>query len=353
MTPTDRLRVHNAEFDKTIYQLAPNAYLSVGYAESNVGMIVGDDGLIIVDTTESTKAAETILAEFRKITDLPVRTIVYTHSHRDHFSGATVFAEGQEVEIIAHTDFESDLVGPDGKPAPHKALMARTARQFGIGLAQGTERINIGLGPGDRPTEGLGQGDIATNFAVVADGPRLSRCGVEMAFIFAPGECADALAVHIPALDLLFSADNFYTSLPNLHAIRGTPYRNFDAWADTLAKLSGIGAATLAPDHSRPVIGADNVRAVLADYEAAIRFIVAKTAEGMNAGLTPDELVGYVTLPEDLRAKPHLQEFDGTTAWAVRAYFAGTLGWFDGDAATLFPLPPEEEAAGWQTLSAV
>lgn len=344
MTPADQLRAHSAKFEKTIYHLAPNAYLAVGYAASNVGMIVGDDGLIIVDTTESTKAAETILAEFRKISALPVRTIIYTHSHRDHISGATVFAEDRTVEIIAHTAFESDLVGTNGKPGPHAALMARTARQFGIGLAQGTERINIGLGPGDRPTEGLGLGHIEPNHMIEIDGKRLTRCGVELVFVYAPGECADAIAVHVPTLNLLFSADNFYTSLPNLYAIRGTPYRDFDVWADTLAKLAALDAEVLAPGHSRPVVGSGKVRAVLSDYEEAIRFIVAKTAEGMNAGLTPDELVGLVTLPDHLRTKPWLQEFYGTTAWAVRAYFAGTLGWFDGDAATLFPLPPKEEA---------
>jgi alkyl sulfatase BDS1-like metallo-beta-lactamase superfamily hydrolase len=182
MTPADQLRAHNAEFEKTIYKLVPNAYLAVGYAASNVGMIVGNDGLIIIDTTESTKAAEDILAEFRKISDLPVKAIVYTHSHRDHISGATVFAEGRDVEIIAHKAFESDLVGTNGKPGPHNALMARTARQFGIGLAQGTERINIGLGPGDRPMEGLGQGHIEPNHAIETDGARLTRCGVSSQF---------------------------------------------------------------------------------------------------------------------------------------------------------------------------
>ncbi len=92
MTPVDRLRTHDAEFEKTVFELASDVYLAVGFAASNVGMIVGDDGLIIIDTTESTKAAEDILAEFRKITDKPVTTIIYTHSHRDHISGATIFA---------------------------------------------------------------------------------------------------------------------------------------------------------------------------------------------------------------------------------------------------------------------
>lgn len=344
MSPEDRLRAHSAEFEKSVYPLSPNVYLAVGFAASNVGMIIGDDGLIIIDTTESTKAAENILAAFREITDKPVRTIIYTHSHRDHISGASVFAKGADTEIIAHPEFESDLVATEGKPGPYKALMARTARQFGIGLAQGTERINLGLGPGDRPMEGMGQGFLPPTRRVAADGEVIERCGVRMALHFAPGECADTVVVHLPEQKILFSADNYYASFPNLYAIRGTPYRDFSIWADSLRKMAALDAHVLAPGHTRPILGSDPVRTTLADYEAAIRFVIAETSEGMNAGLTADELVGRVRLPEALRQKPYLQEYYGTVEWAVRAYFAGTLGWFDGDPATLFPLAPRARA---------
>ena len=345
MTPEEKLRAHSAEFTKHIYELAPDTYLAVGFAASNVGMIEGPDGLIIIDTTESTKAAQNILAEFRKITDKPVKTIIYTHSHRDHISGASVFAEEQDVEIIAHQSFESDLVGTDGKPGPHKALMARTMRQFGIGLAFGTERINLGLGPGDRPMEGMGQGHIPPTHLIAGAGEALTRCGIEMVFHHAPGESADTIGVMLPATGVLFSGDNFYASFPNLYAIRGTPYREFALWADSLARFAGLRPEVLAPGHSKPLFGAETISAALTDYEDAIRFVIAKTAEGMNAGLTPDELVSFVTLPDHLAEKPYLQEYYGTVAWAVRAYFAGTLGWFDGNAATLAPLPPADEAA--------
>jgi alkyl sulfatase BDS1-like metallo-beta-lactamase superfamily hydrolase len=78
------LKAHPAYFEKEIVKLADNVYQAFGFAASNVYMIIGDDGLIIVDTSETTAAAENILAEFRKITDLPIKTIILTHSHRDH-----------------------------------------------------------------------------------------------------------------------------------------------------------------------------------------------------------------------------------------------------------------------------
>ncbi|MEM7444114.1 MAG: alkyl/aryl-sulfatase [Pseudomonadota bacterium] len=344
MTAVDMLRAHSAEFEKRIYELAPNTYLAVGFAASNVGIIVGDDGVIVIDTTESTRAAENVLAELRAITQKTVKTIIYTHSHRDHISGSTVFADGHQVEIIAHHAFSSDLVGRSDRPGPHKILQARTAWQFGIGLEDGTERINIGIGPSDRPIEGLGQGYLAPNTLIEADNQTLTRCGVTFQLAFAPGECADNLVVFVPKHRVLFSADNFYASFPNLYAIRGTPYRDFDIWADSLSKLSSFNAEVLAPGHSRPIYGAQNVAVALADYEEAVRFVIAKCAEGMNSGLTPDALVAYVRLPDHLAEKPYLQPFYGTVEWSVRAYFAGTLGWFDGDPANLFPLPPKEDA---------
>ena len=69
------LKAHPEYFNKQIVKLGENVYQAFGYAASNVYMIIGDDGLIIVDTTETTSAAENILAEFRKITDLPIKTI--------------------------------------------------------------------------------------------------------------------------------------------------------------------------------------------------------------------------------------------------------------------------------------
>ena len=69
-----------------------------------------------------------------------------------------------------------------------------------------------------------------------------------------------------------------------------------------------------------------------------------KTIEGMNEGLTPDELVVYVKLPNYMAGEPCLQEFYGTVDWAVRSIFTGLAGWFDGKPTNLFPLPPREYA---------
>ena len=82
--------VHHSEtqFKKSIVELAPGIWTAVGYAASTQHMIEGNSSLTIVDTSESTGAAINVLAEFRKLSDKPIERIIYTHSHRDHISGA-------------------------------------------------------------------------------------------------------------------------------------------------------------------------------------------------------------------------------------------------------------------------
>lgn len=64
--------------------------MAIGFALANSIMLIGTDGVIIVDVTESYDAAKEIYTEFRKITNKPITDIIYTHNHADHTFGAKV-----------------------------------------------------------------------------------------------------------------------------------------------------------------------------------------------------------------------------------------------------------------------
>ena len=339
------LLAHPDYFRKRIVQLADNVYQAFGFAASNAYMIVGEDGVIIIDTTESIGAAENVLAEFQKITALPIHTIIYTHSHRDHVSGATVFAGDQNPDILASTKFSDDsLAVATRHPLPTEAMQARTKRQFGIGLSYPDEFIGIGVGPGDRPMKGLGAGSLPPTRRIDEEGEQLTVCGVELNLVMAPGETPDHMVVWYPEKKILFCGDNFYRSFPNLYAIRGTAYRDFDTWVESLDTLLSFNADVLAPGHTKAITNANDVNNLLTDYRDAIAHVIEQTRSGMDAGLTIDQLANSVKLPDHLAEKPHLKEYYGRIDWSVRAYCAGTLGWFDGNPTSLGTLAPDEEA---------
>lgn len=343
MPNPDLIHHNDTQFRKSIVELAKGMWTAVGYAASTQHMIEGDSSITIIDTSESTGAATNVLAKFREKTDKPVARIIYTHSHRDHISGAKIFADGRDIPIIASAKFKSDLVGQDETAiAPNQALNRRTLAQFGIGLSP-QERISLGCGPGDRPMEGMGAGFVAPNTLIEEDRD-IDLDGVTARLIHAPGETADHMAVWFSEVKVLIPGDNWYHAFPNLYAIRGTPYRDYAAWAKSLEMLAELGAEVLAPGHTMPVFGAGNVRDALMSTRAAILYVMSHTADGMNVGQSLDDIATSIELPPELANKPWLGEYYGKASWSARAFAVGTLGWYDGNPTNLGSLSSKTRA---------
>lgn len=65
----------------------------------NVGVVLGDDGILIVDTRSTHEEADELILDLRALTDLPVRWVVNTHWHWDHAFGNALFPD---CEIWGH-----------------------------------------------------------------------------------------------------------------------------------------------------------------------------------------------------------------------------------------------------------
>ena len=342
---TRLLKERTAEFDKDIIKVSKSVYTAVGYGVSPVSMIVGSTGVVIVDTGISVESATEIRADFRAIVDKPVVAIIFTHGHGDHTHGASAFKDSADVQIWAREGFgqEQNILEQAGINIQKR----RGAMQAGFGLSP-EQRINNGIAKAYWPKRkgGVFAADHKISPTHWLKGKRqtLSIAGVDLELVSATGETYDHLYVWLPSERVAFSGDNFYKSWPNLYAIRGSQYRDVNKWANVVDQILNEHPAAVVGGHTRPVIGEKQVTATLSNYRDAIRFLFDKTVEGINKGLTPNQLVEYVVLPDKYQKLDYLKPYYGNPAWAVRSIFYGYLGWFDGNATNLFPLSDKEKA---------
>ena len=333
------LREHSNEFRREIIEITDGVYMASGYGASNSAMIVGESGLIIIDTKESKSAARTVLEEFRSISDKPVKAIIYTHGHVDHTSGTTEFVGDDELEIYARTSFRDNLM-PDSDL--NSISFARTARQFGFFL-DSEEFINMGTAEHPIRDE-EGDGYLPPTITFDVERFEVTIEGVDLELVAAPGETDDQLYVWLPEKRVLFPGDNLYRAFPNLYPIRGGMYRDVKVWAESLEKMRQEEAEYLVPGHSRPILGEEQVDEALRVYASAIRYVYDETIAGMNDGMTANQLAESITLPEELAESPFLTEFYGMVPWGVRSVFNGKIGWFDGNPTSLLPLSERAQA---------
>jgi alkyl sulfatase BDS1-like metallo-beta-lactamase superfamily hydrolase len=341
----------NEEFRRNVYEVTDGVYQAVGFGIANSIMIEGEDCVFIVDVMGSMETAAEVKAELEKITDKPIEALIYTHNHADHVMGGLAFAPDGNIDVYAH-ESTNDYINRFANVL-RPILRTRSARMFGSYLRnEGPDQMeNVGLGPFVETLDpNMTLGLIRPN-KTFSDTLDTEICGVKVELVHAPGETNDQLFVWLPERGVLLPGDNIYKAFPNLYTIRGTSYRDVLAWAYSLDKMRALRPTYLVPSHTRAISGQEQIYETLTAYRDAIQFVHDQTVQGINRGLSPDELVELVKLPPHLAAHPYLQEYYGKVEWSVRAIFDGYLGWFDGDAAGLEPVGPDARAAGMASLA--
>lgn len=344
---------HTAEFERRVYSVTDGVYSAVGFGLANSILVEGDDCAFIVDVQGSVESAREVRAEFEKISSKPIEAFIYTHNHADHvFGGPGFLDEGEEVDVYAHATTEFYINRMVNRIRP--IIGIRSARMFGNHLPEeGPDRfVNAGIGAAlEIGQEEGGTLGLVRPTRTFEEQLEVDVCGVRVELVHAPGETNDQIFVWLPEKRVLMPGDNIYRAFPNLYTIRGTLYRDVLEWVRSLDRMRERKPAFLVPSHTRPVAGEEEVESILMAYRDAIQFVHDQTIRGMNRGQGPDELAKEIQLPEELRDHPFLQEFYGTVPWSVRSVYAGYLGWFDGDTATLDPASAGERAQGYAALA--
>jgi cyclase len=148
--------------DFTIKKIGDGVYAAVategGKAGSNSGFIVGSNGVAVVDTFQGVAPAKDLLAEIRKITNLPIRYVVNTHYHLDHTGGNAAFAEAGAT-IVAHRNLRAwertenlKFFGKDPKPEyrtmVESLVLPDTVYTEAVDLYLGSRLVQVRYMPG-------------------------------------------------------------------------------------------------------------------------------------------------------------------------------------------------------------
>ena len=317
-----------------VHKVTDGVWVAVGYDLANSIMIEGDDGIIIVDAASTVEAAKLIIDEFRKITDKPVKAIIYTHGHLDHVNGAQAFVdEGKDVEIFAHDSHVDFYINENSVLGPIASI--RTAYAAGVFLpTEGPDRANMGIFP---PQIGSTIGYVLPT-QTFSDELEVEISGVKMKMVFVAGESSDQIYVWLPDKDVLLIGDNAYAIIPNIYTLRGVVYRDPMNYVNALDKMIPLEAKYLVPSHVKPVTGKDNVTDILVSTRDATQYIYDQTIRGMNQGYSADELSRMIQLPEHLENHPWLTKTRNDVPAHVKQIYYGNLGWFEGDPAFLTPI---------------
>lgn len=95
--------VYEKDIPIQITEVAPGLFFQYHHAESNNAFLVTDEGVLVIDTRQHPRRAEELLATIRKYTSKPIKWVINTHAHGDHYFGNSVFKR-EGATIIAHAD---------------------------------------------------------------------------------------------------------------------------------------------------------------------------------------------------------------------------------------------------------
>ena len=323
---------------KRIITVSDNIYTAVGYTVSANSMIIGEDGIIVVDPGHAPPLTASVRKAFEEITNKPIKAIIFTHGHGDHTGGARAFIdEGAKIQVWARENYGAEMrqaaeTGLRGNFRPADTQGGDLADEdifFANGPIRPMSRAQRAAlaGGGNRPQP------IKPTHTFSTERHAMTIAGVTLELVAAPGETADQLYVWVPEQKVLFAGDNVFHTWPNVYPLRGSN-RYIRDWANSIDKMIREEPEIVVAGHGNPIF--DNAVEQLGNRRDAMRYVYDKTIEGIKKMMTPDELVEYAALPEKYATLDYLKPYYGSVEGTIRQIYAQNVGWFDGDPLNLY-----------------
>ncbi|MDE2577831.1 MAG: MBL fold metallo-hydrolase [Hyphomicrobiales bacterium] len=333
-----------------LFKVTDRVYQFRGYDISNMTIVEGDNGLIIIDpllTVETSRAGLDLYYANRP--HKPVAAVIYTHSHADHFGGVKGVVDEADVKAgkvkIFAPDHFMDFAVSENLIAGN-AMSRRAAYQFGSGVTPGPRgQVDTGLGKAlARGTFSL----IAPTDLVKKDYETHVIEGVEITFHLTPGTEAPAeMTMYFPQFRLIDAAELATQNMHNLYTIRGAEVRDARAWSryisDMVEQWSGK-ADVLIAQHNWPTWGGGRIVDFLQKQRDLYKFMHDQSVRLLNKGYTPTEIAETLKLPKSLAENFATRGYYGTLSHNSKAVYQRYLGWYDANPAHLAPLPAADNA---------
>ena len=331
-----------------LFKVTDRVYQIRGFDISNMNVIEGDTGLIIIDPLVSAECAHAALElYYQHRPKKAVVAVIYTHSHVDHFGGVKGIVSDADVkagktQIIAPEGFLEHAVSENVYAGP--AMSRRAEYMYGILLPRGERgQLDAGLGK----TASVGTVTlIAPTDSISKTGERRVIDGIDMVFLMAPNTEAPAeMLIYFPQLRVLDAAEDTTHTLHNLYTLRGAVVRDAKAWWKALneaIELWGDKTDVVIAHHHWPTWGQQNVVTFLKKQRDLYKYIHDQTLRLANQGYTMLEIGEMVTPPASIAQEWYNRGYYGSVNHDVKAVYQRYLGWYDSNPANLYPLPPVE-----------
>jgi alkyl sulfatase BDS1-like metallo-beta-lactamase superfamily hydrolase len=338
-------------------------YQARGYDLANISFVETRNGFIVVDATSyretAAAAVELLLAHLPpEKKHKKIHTVIYTHSHIDHYGGidgvlrSAMVDDPARVAIVAPQGFMEAAVSENLTAGP---IMSRRARiMYGLALRfvpgdlpPERGRVNNGLAVGS----GAGTPGLVPPTVTVRENGILSFDGAPVEFLLAPHTEAPAeMTVYFPEFRSLCLAELCNQTQHNLLTPRGAEVRDPLAWSEALDSLlrrwvkAGLVDSAWGP-HTWPRWGAEEIAEYVGKQARLYRHIHDQTVFLMNRGYDMAEIAEVFALPDSLARQWFNRGYYGDLRFNVKAVYQKYLGWFDGNPASLWRLPARESAA--------
>lgn len=333
-----------------LFAVADGIYQVRNQDLSNMTIIEGKEGIVVVDPLISSETAKVAIdLYYSKRGKKPIKAVIYTHSHVDHYGGVKgIVSESDvkagKVKIFAPDGFLEAAVAENVMAG--NAMSRRASYMYG-NLLPADAKGQVGAGLGSTTSAGT-VSLIAPTVTVKKTGETHVIDGLTYEFLMAPGsEAPSEMLWYIKEKKAIAAAEDCTHTLHNTYSLRGAKIREPLPWSKYLNQalsMWGDKAEVIFAQHHWPTWGNAQVTMLLKSQRDLYRFINDETLRLANKGETRDEIAEEFKLPDSLAHLWASRGYYGSISHDVKATYVLYLGWFDGNPATLHELTPVEAA---------